>query len=181
VQEPNFLRMMWLTKVRYHAIKTRQVQVDPRFEGGTPESELFDKKLSGWAISVGWGVLYTLVYMKLATHWWMFLLLPFHYVLGPIHGAIVNWAGHKLGYRNYASDDRSKNTLVVDVLTMGELFQNNHHKWSQSPNFAVRWFELDPSYQIMRVLHAVGIIDMSGAQKARWRPQSAMPVLSEAE
>jgi stearoyl-CoA desaturase (delta-9 desaturase) len=195
VQEPNFLKMMWQTKVSYHAIKTRdgrspaspepgrnlEFQVDPRFEGGYPESALFDKTLSGWGFSVGWGVLYTLVYLALATHWWMFLLLPFHYVLGPIHGAIVNWAGHKLGYRNYDSDDASRNTLIVDVLTMGELFQNNHHKWSQSPSFAVRWFELDPAYQIMRVLHAVGIIDMSGAQKARWRPRaSRLPALSQA-
>ena len=56
--------------------------------------------------------------------------------MGPVHGAIVNWAGHKIGYRNYDSDDNSKNTLVFDVLTMGELFQNNHHKWGQAPNFA---------------------------------------------
>jgi stearoyl-CoA desaturase (delta-9 desaturase) len=57
---------------------------------------------------------------------------------------------------------------VFDVLTMGELFQNNHHKWGQSPNFGVRWFEIDPAYQMMRVLALVGIIDMSKSQKARW-------------
>jgi stearoyl-CoA desaturase (delta-9 desaturase) len=90
----------------------------------------------------------------------------------------VNWAGHKLGYRNYDSDDQSKNTLIVDVLTMGELFQNNHHKWGQSPNFAVRAFELDPAYQIMRVLAAVGIIDMSKSQKARWVPQPRKAAVS---
>jgi stearoyl-CoA desaturase (delta-9 desaturase) len=90
-----------------------------------------------------------------------------------VHGAIVNWAGHKLGYRNYASDDQSRNTLVFDVLTMGELFQNNHHKWGQSPNFAVRVFEIDPAYQIMRVLAALGVIDMSRSQRARWEsPES---------
>jgi stearoyl-CoA desaturase (delta-9 desaturase) len=54
---------------------------------------------------------------------------------------------------------------------MGELFQNNHHKWGQSPNFAVRLFEIDPAYQIMKVLHALRIIDMSGSQKARWVPR----------
>jgi hypothetical protein len=31
----------------------------------------------------------------------------------------------------------------------------------------VRWFEVDPGYQIMRVLAALGVIDMSQAQKAR--------------
>ena len=179
VQEPNFLTMMWKTKVRYSAIKTRQVAVDARFEGGYPEWELFDKTLSGWGVAIAWGTLYTLVYVAFATHWWVFLLLPFHYVLGPVHGAIVNWAGHKLGYRNYGSDDHSRNTLVVDVLTMGELFQNNHHKWGQSPNFAVRAFELDPAFQIMRVLGALGVIDMSKSQKARWdrKPKATAAVV----
>jgi stearoyl-CoA desaturase (Delta-9 desaturase) len=173
VQEPNFFKMMWRTKVRYSALKSHAVQVDPRFEGGYPESKLFDETLSGWAFSIAWGALYTGIYIVFATHWWVFLLLPFHYVLGPVHGAIVNWAGHKLGYRNYDSDDHSKNTLVFDVLTMGELFQNNHHKWGQSPNFAVRAFEVDPAYQIMRVLHVLGAIDLSKSQRSRWEPRSA--------
>ena len=77
----------------------------------------------------------------------------------------MNWFGHKVGYRNFDSDDNSKNTLVFDVLTMGELFQNNHHKWGQSPNFAVRWFEIDPAYQAIRVFAALGIIDMRARRR----------------
>ena len=101
----------------------------------------------------------------------MFLLLPYHFVMGPTHGAIVNWCGHRYGYRNYDSSDVSRNMLFVDFVTMGELFQNNHHKFAMSPNFANRWFEIDPTYQIMRVLQAVRIIDMSGAQVARWEDE----------
>jgi stearoyl-CoA desaturase (delta-9 desaturase) len=86
----------------------------------------------------------------------MVALAPIHWFLGPVHGGIVNWFGHKLGYRNYDSDDNSKNTLVFDVLTMGELFQNNHHKWGQSPNFAVRWFEIDPTYQAIKAVLVAG-------------------------
>ena len=97
----------------------------------------------------------------------MFALLPIHYVMGPVHGAIVNWCGHKYGYRNFENGDDSRNTLPFDFLTAGELFQNNHHKFGMSPNFAVRRFELDPSYQVMRLFAALGIIDMSGAQVAR--------------
>ena len=41
-----------------------------------------------------------------------------------------------------------------------------------SPNFAARWFEIDPTYQVMRVLTALGIIDMGGAQVMRY-PGSA--------
>jgi stearoyl-CoA desaturase (delta-9 desaturase) len=171
IQQPNFFAMMWRTKVLYEHIRFGRFPVEARFEGGYPEWNLLDEKLSNWPTSIAFGTLYTLFYIHFATHWWMFLLVPFHYVMGPVHGAIVNWAGHKLGYRNYDSEDNSKNTLVFDVLTMGELFQNNHHKWGQSPNFGVRWFEIDPAYQMMRVLHLLGIIDMSKSQKSRWEPR----------
>ncbi len=169
VQQKNFFVMMWRTKKQYEDIKYRRVSVDPRFEGGYPEWPLLDDRLSNWWCSLGWAGAYTLVYLTYATHWWMFLLLPFHCLLGPVHGAIVNFCGHKLGYRNFDSEDNSKNTLVFDFLTMGELFQNNHHKWCQSPNFAVRWFEIDPAYQVIRVLGWLRIIDLSGAQRPEWR------------
>jgi stearoyl-CoA desaturase (delta-9 desaturase) len=175
VHQPNFLSMMWRTKVKYEDVKYRRVPVDPRFDGGYPEWPLLDDKLSSMTLAVAWGALYTCFYVAFAPHWWLFLLLPFHWLMGPVHGAIVNWAGHKVGYRNYASDDNSKNTLVFDVLTMGELFQNNHHKWGQAPDFAVRAFEIDPAYQIMRVFAWLGIIDLAGAQKARWEPRRTGP------
>jgi hypothetical protein len=37
-----------------------------------------------------------------------------------------------------------------------------------SPNFAARWFEVDTTYYVMRVLAALRIIDMAGAQQIRY-------------
>ncbi len=173
--------MMNETRRRYTAIKRRRETPDPRFEGGYPEWPLIDKYGASWPMSIAWGAAYTLFYLHFATHWWMFLLLPFHYLMGPVHGAIVNWCGHRYGYRNFPNADVSRNTLVFDVLTMGELFQNNHHKFGMSPNFAARWFEIDPAYQIMKLLHWIGIIDMSGSQVMRWEPQKAAPAETASE
>ena len=47
------------------------------------------------------GVLYTSLYVVIATEWWHFLFLPVHFLMGPIHGAIVNWCGHRYGYQNF--------------------------------------------------------------------------------
>lgn len=169
----NVFTMMWTTKDVYSGLRNRTLAPEPRFDGGYPESKLLDGPLSGWPASIAWGVVYTLVYMKFATAPWVYAFLPIHYFMGPIHGAIVNWCGHRYGYRNFESEDQSRNTLVFDVLTAGELFQNNHHKFGQSPNFAARAFEVDPTYQVMRLLASVGIIDMSGSQTMRWTPADA--------
>jgi stearoyl-CoA desaturase (Delta-9 desaturase) len=165
--------MMNQTRIRYTSLKSGKVAPEPRFDGGYPEWPLIDRLGTKWPSSLAWGALYTLFYLRFATSPWMFLLLPFHYLMGPVHGAIVNWCGHRYGYRNFAVGDASKNTLVFDVLTMGELFQNNHHKYGMSPRFSARWFEVDPAYQVMRVLAALRIIDMTGAQTMRWSPQDA--------
>jgi stearoyl-CoA desaturase (delta-9 desaturase) len=50
--------------------------------------------------------------------------------------------------------------LAIDFLTAGELFQNNHHKLGRNPNFAVRRFEVDPAFQVMRVLGRLGVIEL---------------------
>jgi len=107
---------------------------------------------------------YTAFYAAFATHWWMWLLLPLHFIVGPIHGAIVNWCGHRYGYLNFESEDVSRNVLLVDFLTVGELFQNNHHKYPMRPNFAVKRFEVDPTWYIIKVLAWLRIIELRAPQ-----------------
>ena len=95
--------------------------------------------------------------------------------MGPLHGAIVNWCGHMYGYRNFDTDDRSRNTLIFDFVTLGELFQNNHHRFGQSLNFAARAWEIDPAYWVIRGLAALGVIKVEKEQKMRF-PEAAKPV-----
>jgi len=165
----NALAMMLATKKTYDDYAYRRVEPEARFDGGIPDWPALDRLSQSWPARIGWGALYTLFYVKFATSPWMFALLPLHFVMGPIHGAIVNWCGHRYGYRNFENDDVSRNTLVFDFVTAGELFQNNHHKFAMSPNFAARWFELDPTYQVVRVLAFLGVIDTSRAQTMRYR------------
>jgi stearoyl-CoA desaturase (delta-9 desaturase) len=164
----NALTMMLATKKTYDDYAYRRVMPEPRFDGGMPDWPALDRLSQSWVARIAWGGLFALFYWRFATHAWMFALLPLHFVMGPIHGAIVNWCGHRYGYRNFELKDVSRNTLVFDFVTAGELFQNNHHKFAMSPNFAARWFELDPTYQVMRLLSFVGIIDMKDAQEIRY-------------
>ena len=160
-------RMMLHTKKRYDAYTTGEGQPEARFLGGYPEWKLVDDTLrTSWVATLGWVALYSAFYVAFATSPWQFLLLPVHFMMGPVHGAIVNWCGHKYGYRNFDSSDKSRNTLPVELLCMGELFQNNHHKYGMSPDFAARRWELDPTWQVMRLLAKVGLIEIATPQRA---------------
>jgi len=170
----NVFAMMWETKHRYDDYAYRRKEPEARFEGGMPEWPALDRFGQSWVGRIGWGAFYTLFYIQFASAWWMWLLLPMHYVMGPIHGAIVNWCGHRYGYANFENGDDSKNTLPFDFVTLGELFQNNHHKFGMSPNFAARWFEIDPCYWVVRVLAAVGVIELGeNQQRARFPVRAA--------
>jgi stearoyl-CoA desaturase (delta-9 desaturase) len=122
---------------------------------------------------LAWAAVFFTFYYFFVTAPWQWALLPGHWIMGAMHGAIVNWGGHRYGYRNFDLDDVSRNTLPIDFLTGGELYQNNHHKYPMSPNFAARWFELDTTYQVMRVLNRLGIIRLKGTQTMRFASPAA--------
>ncbi|MEM6841882.1 MAG: acyl-CoA desaturase [Bacteroidota bacterium] len=169
----NLFTMMWETKNIYNDILDYDVKPEARFTKDLPDWAAFDKFADLWYIRVGWGVLYSLFYIWAisiaelpGTHWWMYSLLPLHYLMGPVHGAIVNWCGHKYGYSNFDNNDESKNTLVFDFLMLGELFQNNHHKLPKRQDFAARWFEIDPTYPVMKVLESLKVIKIRKLKRA---------------
>jgi stearoyl-CoA desaturase (delta-9 desaturase) len=168
---PNLFNMMLITKDRYQGISLRTIQPEARFDTGAPEWPALDKFGRTWACHLMFMAGYTAFYVHFAPNAWWYLLLPAHFMMGPIHGAIVNWCGHKYGYRNFDTtrDDKSKNTLPFDFVTFGELFQNNHHKFGMSPNFAARKWEVDPAYPVIKVLAALKIIDLGASpQMTRW-------------
>ncbi len=163
----NPFSMMWATKDRYSNYAHDRAQPEARFLGDTPEWPALEKFADSWYVRVGWGTLYSLFYIAFATHWWQFaFMLPIHFLMGPVHGAIVNWAGHKYGYVNFENGDKSRNTLPFDFVCMGELFQNNHHKWGASPDFAARWFEIDPGWQVLRLMALARIVTIRTPQRA---------------
>jgi len=159
---PHFFKdvfgMMIATKNMYMNYLQFKIQPEPAFQGNYPEWPVVDRIGNSWAWRIACGLFYIGFYVAFANYWWMYILLPVHFLMGPLHGAIVNWCGHKYGYSNHDNDDHSKNSLPWDFLLMGELFQNNHHKKPNSPNFATKWWEFDPTYPVMKVLHWMRII-----------------------
>ncbi len=161
----NVFTMMWQTAKIYNSfVYADSSKVEERWVKDTPYWGFMERLGDNWISRIGWGVGYSLFYIFFNdNHWWLFLLLPVHFLMGPVHGAIVNWFGHKLGYSNFDNNDKSKNTLIIDVVAGGELFQNNHHKHADAPNFAMKWYEFDPSYQLLRLMNFLRIIKLHPA------------------
>jgi stearoyl-CoA desaturase (delta-9 desaturase) len=158
--------MMWQTKLRYAGFVRRTIAAPPQFAANLPEWKTLDRFADSTFTRLIWAALYFVFYWRFASSAWMFLLLPVHFLMGVIHGAIVNWCGHRYGYRNFSIRDKSRNTLPIDFLMMGELYQNNHHRHPARPHFAVRWFEFDPAYPIIWALNQLGIVRLALSSKS---------------
>jgi stearoyl-CoA desaturase (delta-9 desaturase) len=160
---PHFFKDVWHmmlhTRSIYNGFVTGKNLPDEQFtKEYLPVWEKLDRIGDSMPVRLLFAAFYIGFYIVFAPNAWWFLLLPIHFLIGPIQGAIVNWCGHKYGYSNFDNKDHSRNTEPFGIFLMGELFQNNHHKYRNSPNFAKKWFELDPAYQIMRIMHAAHII-----------------------
>jgi stearoyl-CoA desaturase (delta-9 desaturase) len=70
----------------------------------------------------------------------------------------VNSLCHLFGRRRYATPDASRNNLLVALLTFGEGWHNNHHHYQSSANQGVRWWEIDVSYYLIRLLGVIGLV-----------------------
>jgi stearoyl-CoA desaturase (delta-9 desaturase) len=156
----NLWDMMMQTKRYYQSINNDKtfVEIAEKFYKDIPEWKWVNRLGDNWGSRIGWGAFYVIFYVVFATKWWMFALVPIHFVMGPFHGAVINWFAHKIGYINYRMRNTSKNILNLDFLMWGEGLHNNHHRKPYSANFAQKWFEFDPMYPVIKVFHWLHII-----------------------
>ncbi|MEH2473597.1 fatty-acid desaturase [Nitrobacteraceae bacterium AZCC 2161] len=69
----------------------------------------------------------------------------------------VNSVTHMWGYRNYATDEDSRNNLFIGYLAHGEGWHNNHHADQRSARHGHRWWEFDTTYLTIRLLEKLGL------------------------
>ena len=77
----NLVDMMKKTLVVYVSILNNTKVIDEKFKKGVPYWPAFEKFADNWFVRISWGVLYFLFYWQFATHWWMYLLLPIHFLI----------------------------------------------------------------------------------------------------
>lgn len=69
----------------------------------------------------------------------------------------VNSACHLWGRQPYKTDDESRNNLLFGILALGEGWHNTHHAFPTSARHGLRWWQLDVSYWIIRLMALLGL------------------------
>jgi stearoyl-CoA desaturase (delta-9 desaturase) len=70
---------------------------------------------------------------------------------------VINGIGHYWGYRNFETQDASRNIVPFGVLIGGEEFHNNHHAYMYSAKLGNKWWELDIGWIYIRLLESFGL------------------------
>jgi stearoyl-CoA desaturase (delta-9 desaturase) len=70
----------------------------------------------------------------------------------------INSLAHRFGTRRYATHDDSRNNLWLALLTFGEGWHNNHHRYPSAARQGFRRWEIDLSYYGLRLLALLGVI-----------------------
>lgn len=70
----------------------------------------------------------------------------------------VNSLSHRFGRRRFETHDDSRNIAWLALLTNGEGWHNNHHRFPSSEKHGVAWWEVDVTHYILRGLSLLGVV-----------------------
>ncbi len=75
------------------------------------------------------------------------------------HGTFtINSLTHVFGRRRYVTNDSSRNSFLLALITNGEGWHNNHHHFASSARQSFYWWEIDVSYYVLKLLSVFGIV-----------------------
>jgi len=70
----------------------------------------------------------------------------------------INSLAHVRGSKRYVTGDDSRNNWLLAFFTMGEGWHNNHHAYQSSVRQGFRWWEIDGTFHILKLLSFVGLV-----------------------
>lgn len=71
---------------------------------------------------------------------------------------VINGLGHWWGYRNFETPDTAHNLTPWAFFLGGEELHNNHHAFPSSAKFALKSWEFDLGWQVLRGLSKLGLV-----------------------
>lgn len=71
---------------------------------------------------------------------------------------LINSLAHTHGKQKFETNDSSRNNWFLALITLGEGWHNNHHYWPSSVRQGFRFWELDITYLLLKLLNKLGLI-----------------------
>ena len=111
--------------------------------------------------------------------WGMMLWGVFLRVTVGLHATwLVNSATHLWGRRRFVTQEDSRNSWWVALLTFGEGWHNNHHAFPTSARHGLKWYEIDVNWWGIKALQLLGLA--RAIKRVRFnRSQRAWHVVTE--
>lgn len=70
---------------------------------------------------------------------------------------MVNSVCHHWGSQAYDTADASTNNIFIGVLAFGEGWHNNHHQYPNSARHGLRWWQVDATWYLIKMLSWAGL------------------------
>jgi stearoyl-CoA desaturase (delta-9 desaturase) len=70
----------------------------------------------------------------------------------------INSLAHTWGTRRFETDDASRNNLFLALITLGEGWHNNHHRYPHSTRQGFLPWEVDPTYWVLKFFERLGLV-----------------------
>ncbi len=75
------------------------------------------------------------------------------------HGTfVINSLAHVWGSRRFETGDDSRNNPVLALITLGEGWHNNHHRYMSAARQGFYWWEYDITFYVLKALSLVGVV-----------------------
>ncbi|MDE3083927.1 MAG: acyl-CoA desaturase [Verrucomicrobiota bacterium] len=75
------------------------------------------------------------------------------------HGtSCINSLAHLMGRSRFDTADDSRNSFLLSLITLGEGWHNNHHRYMSCTRQGFYWWEIDITYYLLKVLSWTGFI-----------------------
>jgi stearoyl-CoA desaturase (delta-9 desaturase) len=76
-----------------------------------------------------------------------------------LHGTLfINSLAHVFGRCRFHTGDDSRNSLLLALVTLGEGWHNNHHRYMGTARQGFYWWEIDVTYYVLTALSWTGLI-----------------------
>ncbi len=111
-----------------------------------PELVWLDRHTYLPAILLGFGVWLVGGWAMLVVGFFWSTVVLFHCTF------FINSLAHVSGSQRYLTGDDSRNNVWLALITLGEGWHNNHHHYQSSTRQGFRWWEIDISYYVLKVM-----------------------------